>query len=73
MTSQWQPISTAPTDQEFLIYFPSFQDDDGYVSESFLEVCRKWSDGSIVGSRTHSEYLAATHWMPLPSPPEVSA
>ena len=76
--SEWMPIETAPTDgSEFQAWV--INDDNGF---GFWEPkCRFNKDGAfemwgrvdydIDGWAVHYPYTA-THWMPLPPPPETT-
>lgn len=85
MTSQWQDISTAPKDRTpVLLLSPDQEVGIGYLEVSryddfeFLSGSAAWV-GQRKLDRVASVWLGgwkaeeATHWMPLPSPPEVSA
>lgn len=64
--SDWQPIDTAPKDGTLILMA-----DGGSV------LCGLWSkdeSGWVDGSRDRNGELVtwdATHWMPLPAPPEA--
>lgn len=80
--SKWQPIETAPMDgTKILAYTPDGVNGPDYavaswyaseidwfepVGELFRKVTREF--GTWVGSE-HDPFRA-THWMPLPEPPE---
>ena len=64
--SDWQPIDTAPKDNTaFLVWVPG--------NRCTFSACRS-SDGTLLeffGGHGYSETLqTATHWMPMPEPPE---
>lgn len=78
MTSEWQPIETAPKDGTWIIVFGGYAADDdadrtfAIVQWSNYLNCGKtyprwmfaWYDGGYYG-----RYYDPTHWMPLPPPP----
>jgi hypothetical protein len=55
----WQPIETAPSDTQVLLYTPNLHESNPERIES-----RVYHD-----SRAGSRHAWATHWMPLPPPP----
>ena len=76
----WQPISTAPKDETILVsveatpknlsFFgrprqthPAYVDENGTICNSGTWL----PDGGLRG-----EFWTATHWMPLPAPPEAT-
>ena len=61
----WQPIDTAPSDgTKFLAYWPPSLEDTQYA------ICH-FSFGVIWPSWIGKDNMP-THWMPLPTPPDVS-
>ena len=59
--SKWQPISTAPKKGDVLLYYPAKHNPHG--QESHRPMVKIGRD----------IYLRrATHWMPLPDPPEAA-
>lgn len=64
----WQPIETAPKDEDVLL----FSDDDGVRSGYWYDLepeSQFWyavETQGITGGR-----MKATHWMPLPNPPAL--
>lgn len=63
-TNDWQPIDTAPTKTEVLVYVPARNGRDSQtVVASSGESGKYWH--SIPGAWG----LTPTHWMPLPEPP----
>ncbi len=74
MTDQWQPIATAPKDKRLLLYGTLLQPFEGlrvYGPEAFSGY---WDDldGAWCGSGSiwTGPFYTATHWMPLPEPPQ---
>lgn len=73
MTTDWQPIETAPTDgTKVLIYAqdpcPPLQPGDPWkLLPPFMAVVAYHPDGGW----TVCELRIATHWMPLPEPPHA--
>ena len=66
--SQWKTIDTVPKDPEygfFLVW------DEGAMKTK-VKVAYWYSSGSSSGVRDKSSGMlrSATHWMPLPKPPE---
>jgi len=59
--SAWQPIETAPPDRDVLLYCPT-------LAPTNLE---RIELGFAVNTRGGSSHAWATHWMPLPSPPQT--
>lgn len=55
----WRPIETAPIDEDVLLYCP----ERGVANRERIEL------GTAHTSRG-SHHSWATHWMPLPKPPE---
>jgi hypothetical protein len=61
----WQPIETAPNDgTSVLLFLPDRWGGVVTIADYDLD---DWSD------RGGSELITATHWMPLPAPPETPA
>lgn len=72
---KWQPIETAPRDDDFLVAIRS----DSITAEYVVCQACWWVDEIAVHSEQHFGYFPlrdfrrATHWMPLPEPPEVTS
>jgi len=73
MDTDWQPIETAPKSGMFLVYYPpqkitrdnhEFEIKDGEMSITCSLAMNLFKD-----MEDHKEWVA-THWMPLPKPPE---
>jgi len=63
---EWQPVSTAPHDEVVLLYWQDWQ---GF---HYMEATRfSTGERSPNGYSNRSEHGYATHWMPLPAPPET--
>lgn len=64
----WQPIETAPKDRDVLLYVT--ETDEQFVAfwDQALDDDCKWVFAS--GGRTTFIVLGATHWTPLPEPPQ---
>ena len=68
----WQPIETAPKDDEILLYGRYNSDSQGYMPRPMVgrwgTFHKRWEihAGSRFGIRP-------THWMPLPAPPQGEA
>lgn len=65
---EWQPIETAPRDKVILLGFlvvGNLREDDRRVYEG------RWHEGQQTFTSVNGFLLfsAATHWMPLPPPP----
>ena len=56
----WQPIETAPKDGSRVMLWIDGGSEFGFWNG------RSWDDGDFV-----NDLGAATHWMPLPPPPEA--
>lgn len=70
MTSQWQPITSAPMDgTEVLVWQPQPHDVavTGYM---FVAGFREWAGGWAVGEDAY--VVKPTLWMPLPPEPELT-
>jgi hypothetical protein len=69
-TGGWQPIETAPRDGT-LILVGRFVKKCPHGRAGRVEVDR-WRDGKpyLGFGRFNPHYWPATHWMPLPEPPE---
>ncbi len=68
--SDWQPIETAPRDEVVvMLYCPASWDTEGvrvgWMSEGH------WYDCESSWTPLTDIYGQATHWQPLPSPPET--
>lgn len=59
----WQPIQTAPANQQILIFEPKFARYGAGVLVATLGNGRSWHTLACSD-------VAPTHWMPLPNPPE---
>lgn len=57
----WQPIETAPKDEDILLAHP----DGSMMIGRRNRAGTAWDDGDF---RDHENW--PTHWMPLPAPPE---
>lgn len=65
MTSEWQPIETAPKDGTPIIAYP--HTDGGGVGLAI------WSNMTTGQWRSEYDREWPTHWMPLPKPPATEA
>ena len=64
---QWQDIATAPHDTDVLLFCP----DLGVQSNRARIELGPYSTGRRVGNTSSMSFHSwATHWMPLPNPPE---
>jgi hypothetical protein len=64
----WQPISTAPKDgKPFLAFFP----DPDFSPGTGMEVMWWESSENTFLINDEVRVMSATHWMPLPPPPEL--
>lgn len=61
----WQPIKTAPKDEDFLVALRS-----GYVTRGRL-VMGKYLATDSNGPSSRQTDTTATHWMPLPVAPST--
>lgn len=59
---KWQPIETAPRDAVEVLGYQATEGD----WKGRMEVCSRWVGNCWMGSGG----LIATHWMPLPPPPQ---
>ena len=62
----WQPIESAPKDQEILVYTRPWGPIIATLSEEFGE----WLSRMQVPVSIKEENELPTHWRPLPEPPE---
>ena len=60
--SEWQPISTAPKDGEWILLYEE-RDDEHAIECGFFD-CGDWYGPD------HIYTIYPTHWQPLPEPPE---
>ena len=63
----WLPIDTAPANEPVLLYTPAGYYADGDRTEVDF-ASHGWARGDI-NNFSHHSY--ATHWMPLPKPPQI--
>lgn len=68
---EWQPIETAPTDGQHVLIVAG--DPPKAVYEAYYEEeCQRWYQANTHHTDAHDGSLwGATHWMPLPTPPQV--
>ncbi len=59
MTQEWQPIETAPTGKEALVYYPA-EKSGRMMLKPMMAVIRVPSTAP----------RQPTHWMPIPEPPQ---
>lgn len=64
---EWQPISTAPDDGEFIVY-------DAFWKQTVVVYASRIGGGKtmlipVMAGRDSDHADDATHWMPLPDPP----
>ena len=79
MTSQWQPIETAPKDAVVLLFGLLVPHADDRHLHSALDQPKRftgyWDEiddaWCPVGSTWTGPWIEPTHWMPLPGPPVV--
>lgn len=85
----WQPIASAPTTQEVLVYWPAMAiDDDGELTGEIADRpghigvssnnLGGWEPDSVVEANgsffdDDFEFGEPTHWMPLPAAPPLAA
>jgi hypothetical protein len=69
MTSEWQPIETAPRDgRRVLLFVPPYGPSTGHYRDdhNWGESASSWFAHSVLNKEAEP-----THWQPLPSPPET--
>jgi hypothetical protein len=71
VTQAWMPIETAPHETTVLLYSPPVDGlYDGKIEVGFASSGRRWAHPSGGVSSNMSWHGSATHWMPLPLPPD---
>lgn len=60
---EWQPIETAPPNVTAIVYDTK----KGVISDAFIHA----PDGRATYGHYNNCAYNVTHWMPLPSPPEM--
>lgn len=78
--NKWQPIDTAPKDGELVIGYGVWAGEINGVSDMPIIQIIYWGGGKGdypgtdwwvgYGSDAYATWLRATHWMPLPEPPQ---
>ena len=74
---QWQPIETAPQqDETVILIYDGFEVQSGYwaTRKSWNGKPEGWTHhvNTDDGYNSYDTILGATHWMPLPAAPEVT-
>ena len=70
VSSQWQSIDTAPKD-DTKILLGRFVDYCPNGKNGLIKVDRWHTTGAYIGfGNFNSQYWPATHWQPLPAPPQ---
>jgi hypothetical protein len=64
---QWEPIETAPTQEEFIHVVLVARDHNKRCAMPAIYDGRDWRALTIAGMMVFHD---PTHWMPLPEPPE---
>ena len=59
----WKPIETAPAEGIFLVYMPDYK-------RMPIQVAKWHPNVKVIGNQFAFDLPPATHWMPLPNPPE---
>lgn len=73
--SEWQPIETAPKDGTKILV-GRFTGKEGHLHEGRIAV--DWYRSAGIGAgftgfgKFNNRHWPATHWQPLPAPPEMS-
>lgn len=67
--SEWQPIETAPQDGTEMLGYRAGKYANAYRVQR--DDCEMWYFGGLSASIRIRPDAKPTHWMPLPSPPEV--
>lgn len=83
MDREWQPVESAPKDETSVLLWGSLDADWGMFPESpdafsgSPEMCigywagKGWHVPNHGGPGDYEQWCKATHWMPLPEPPNV--
>ena len=74
--SDWQPISTAPRDRLILLYVPRQRGGlKPWIGVGHFEFAPEGPafDGYWKAENPLISATAATHWLPIPAPPEADA
>jgi hypothetical protein len=69
MSSEWQPIETAPRDGTNILIV----NHKGNIASGLWQCGGWWLRGGNGPNTFFNDHHGPTHWMPLPSPPEVGA
>ena len=79
LASQWQPIETAPKDGTEIIGYGVVAGEINGPDDAPRLAAIRWSGGrtdwpghhwDVCATDAYSAWMSATHWMPLPTPPE---
>jgi hypothetical protein len=70
---QWRPIETAPHETAVLLYSPPSYPSAPCMEVAFASSGREWAAPGGGRYSTKSWHGYATHWRPLPSPPDATA
>ena len=68
---RWQPIETAPHETAVLLYSPPSYPSAPCIEVAFASSGREWAAPGGGRYSNVSRHAWATHWRPLPSPPEA--
>lgn len=66
----WQPIASAPANTHVLLFEPELRAGGVYVKAQMFVGMARWGWSNEVANNW-SEQAHATHWLPLPEPPEA--
>jgi Protein of unknown function (DUF551) len=67
--TDWQPIETAPANTEVLLFCPDRGCESNTERIELGMASRGWRN-SVCSNMSYHQW--ATHWMPLPPPPETA-
>lgn len=68
----WQPIETVPIKQRVVVFVPTHTEGNGDSDPRVLEAIAEPTGGFYDPVYSEWSGQGATHWMPLPAPPEAA-
>ena len=70
MTSDWQPIATAPEHQMILVYVPDAEVERDRIQTAYYGITSNHKRLWVIGGLAQWDVGKPTHWQPLPEPPK---